>query len=76
MERLREEAGHRTEVVVRVVNEVRVELDLAVVEVEVGRLGEVAIGLRIIVLIHLCHQTLSFTFRWKRNYMLLALNLI
>jgi hypothetical protein len=59
-----------------IVDEVRVELDLAVVEVEVGRLGKVAIGLRIIVLIHLCHQALSFTSRWKRNYMLLALNLI
>lgn len=43
---LREEAGHRTEVVVWVANEERVELDLAVVEVEVGRLGKVAIGLR------------------------------
>lgn len=75
-ERLREEAGHRTEVVVRVVNEVRVELDLAVVEVEVGRLGKVAIGLRIIAPIHLCHQALNFTSRWERNYMLLALNLI
>ncbi len=75
-ERLREEAGHRTEVVVRVVNEVRVELDLAVVEVEVGRLGKVAIGLRIIALIHLRHQTLNFTSRWKRNYTLLVLNLI
>ena len=76
MERLREEAGHRTEVVVRVVDEVRDELDLAVVEVEVGRLGEAATGPRIIAPIHPCHQALSFTSRWKRNYTLLTLNLI
>ena len=74
--RLREEGRRGTVVVVGVVVPVGVELDLAVVEVEVGRLGEVAIGLRIIALIHLCHQALNFTSRWKRNYTLLALNLI
>ena len=35
---LREEAGHRTEEGERVVNEERVELDLADAEAEVGRL--------------------------------------
>ena len=43
---LREEAGHRTEVAVRAANEARAEPDPAVAEAEVGRPGEVAIGLR------------------------------
>jgi len=43
---LREEAGHRTEVAAREVNEVRDEPDLADAEVEVGRLGKVATGPR------------------------------
>ena len=43
---LREEAGHRTEVAARAANEVRVEPDLAAVEVEVRRHEKAAIGLR------------------------------
>ena len=75
-ERLREERRRGTVVLVGIVDLVRVELDLAVVEVEDRRVREVAIGIRIIALIHLCHQALNFTSRWKRNYMLLTLNLI
>ena len=74
--RLREEGRRGTVVVVGVVVPVGVELDLAVVEVEDRRVREVAIGVRIIAPTHLCHQALSFTSRWKRNYMLSALNLI
>ena len=43
-ERLREEAGRRPEIVVVVGTVVRVELQLVVVEVEIGRLGEDAIA--------------------------------
>ncbi len=52
------------------------EPDLVALEVEVRLAREDAISVRIIALIHLCHQALSFTSRWKRNYMLSALNLI
>ena len=76
VERLREEGRRGAMVLVGIVVPVGVELDLAVVEVEDRRVREVAIGVRIIAPIHLCHQALSFTSRWKRNYMLLALNLI
>jgi len=51
-ERLRDEAGGRTIVPVRIVDIVRVELDLAIVEVEVRGLVEIAIGIRIIVFAH------------------------
>lgn len=46
-ERLREEAGGGAEVLVSVVEPVRVELELAVVEVEVRRVLELTIGFRI-----------------------------
>ena len=46
-ERLREEAGRRTVVVVGIVDPVRVEFELAVVEVEVQRVVELIIGVRI-----------------------------
>lgn len=52
------------------------EPDPAATEAEDRRVREVAIGIRIVALIHLCHQALNFTSRWKRNYTLLALNLI
>lgn len=44
IERLRDESRHGTVVVVRVVDPVRVELDLAVVEVEIRGVGEVAVS--------------------------------
>ncbi len=75
-ERLRDKGRSGTIVLVGVVVPVGVELDLAVVEVEDRRVREVAIGIRIIAPTHLCHQALSFTSRWKRNYMLSALKLI
>lgn len=45
--RLRDKPRGRTVVVVRVVNPVRVELDLAVVEVEVRSVRKVAVSVRI-----------------------------
>ncbi len=45
----REEAGDGTEVVIRVVDIVRVELELAVVEVAVRSLREDAVGIRSLV---------------------------
>ncbi|MEI8061363.1 MAG: hypothetical protein WCG99_03670 [Candidatus Berkelbacteria bacterium] len=45
-ERLREEAGRRAIVGIGIADPVGVELDLAVVEVEVRRVVELAIGLR------------------------------
>jgi len=48
-------------VLVRVVDPVRVELDLAVVEVEVGRVREVAISVRLIASARPYHQTVKFT---------------
>jgi hypothetical protein len=44
-ERLRNETGGRAIVVVDIVDILRVELDLVVVELEVRRLGEVTIGI-------------------------------
>ena len=73
---LRDKTGSRTVVVVGIVDPVRVELDLAVVELEVRRLREVAIGIRNFAFVRPCHQTSSFTSRWQRNYMLSILNLI
>jgi len=55
-ERLREEGRRRTIVVVGIVNPVRVELELAIVEVEVRRLVEVAIDIRISVFARPCHR--------------------
>ncbi len=49
-ERLRSEPGSRPEVVIRIVNIVRVELELVIVEVEVRRVREVAIGVWILPL--------------------------
>jgi len=46
--RLREKAGRRAIVLIGIVEPVRVELELAVVEVEVGRVREIAIGFRLI----------------------------
>jgi len=61
MERLREKARRRAIVVVGIVEPVRVELDLALVEVEVGRAGEIAISIRLIAPARPCHQTAKFT---------------
>ena len=61
VERLREEGRDGAIVVVRIVDEVRVELDLAVVEVEVGRVREIAISIRIIAPTPPYHQTAKFT---------------
>jgi len=60
LKKLREEGRHRPIVVVGVVNPVRVELDLVVVEVEVGGVVEIVIGIRIIALIHLFSPPLDF----------------
>jgi hypothetical protein len=49
-ERLRSDAGSGTKVVIRVVNPVRVELELVVVEVEVRCVDELAIAIRILPL--------------------------
>ena len=46
-------------VVVRIVDPVSVELDLAVVEVEVRSVVEGSIGIRIFASVHLCHQNLN-----------------
>lgn len=70
-----EEARRCTVVGVGVVRPVGVELDLAVVEVEDRRVRELVIGLRLIIPVHLGHQTLSLTSRWLRNYALSALSL-
>ncbi len=56
-ERLRNESRGGTIVVVRIVEPVRVELDLAVVEVEDRGVIEADIGIRRIVLIRPCHQS-------------------
>ena len=47
-ERLRSEPGSRPEVVIRIVEIVRVELELVVVEVEVQRVREAAVGIWIL----------------------------
>ncbi len=67
-ERLRTEAGHRTEVVVGVVRPVRVELELAVVPVEVGRVREVTIGVRSIVFVHPWHRSLKTVLVGSKAY--------
>lgn len=61
LERLRKKTRHRAIVVVRIVNPVRVELDLAVVEVEAGSVREIAVSVRIIASVRLCHRTAKFT---------------
>ena len=50
--KLRDEPGDRPEVVVRVVDRIRVELDLAVVEVEVRGVVEADIRVRLIIFAH------------------------
>ncbi len=57
LERLREEPGSGTVVLVGIVNPVRVELDLAVVEVEVRRVVEANIRLRKIVFARPWHRS-------------------
>ena len=52
LKKLREEPRRRTIVVVVVVNPVRVELDVTIVEFEVRRVAEIVIAIRIIALIH------------------------
>ena len=59
LERLRNERRRGTVVVVRIVEPVRVELDLAVVEVEVRGVIEANIGIRIFVFAHPSHQSLK-----------------
>ena len=56
-ERLREKRGRRAIVVVGIVDIVRVELDLVVVEVEVRSVIEANIGIRIFVFVHPCHRS-------------------
>ena len=55
VERLRNEHRRRTVVLVGIVEPVRVELDLAVVEVEVRGVIEADISIRIFVLAHPSH---------------------
>jgi len=55
-------------VVVRIVDPVSVELDLAIVEVEDRRVRKGAIGIRIIVFIHLCHQNLNIILTGNKVY--------
>ncbi len=57
LERLRNESRSGTIVAVRIVEPVRVELDLAVVEVEDRGVIEADIGIRRIVPTHPCHQS-------------------
>ena len=56
-ERLRGETRRGTVVLVRIVDVVRVELDLVIVEVEVRSVIEANIGIRIIVFVRLCHRS-------------------
>jgi len=51
-ERLRKERRDRTEVVISIVDPVGVKPDLAVIEVEVRRVAELAIGARKIAFAH------------------------
>jgi hypothetical protein len=53
LKKLREKTRGRAIVLIGIVDPVRVELHLAVVEVEVRRVAEVVIGIRIFALIHL-----------------------
>ncbi len=66
-ERLREERGRRAVVVISIVDPVRVELELVVVEVEVGSVREIAISVRRIVPILLWHWVSRFTSRRGRT---------
>lgn len=76
LERLRHEARRGTVVVVGIVDPVSVELDLAVVEVEVRRVREAVVIVGIIASTHPWHRTLRFTVCWKQTYILSVLNLI
>ena len=58
-ERLRNETGHGAEVVVRIVEPLRVELDLAVVEVDVRRVREAIAIARISAYVRQCHWNLK-----------------
>lgn len=60
-ERLRTEPRRRAIVVIGIVDPVRVELDLAIIEVEVRRVVELTIGIRIFVFAYLSHWNL----RWR-----------
>lgn len=60
-ERLRKKTGCRAIVRVWIFNPVRVELDLAIVEVEDRGVQETTIGIRNIAFIHLWHQTSRVT---------------
>jgi hypothetical protein len=75
IERLREEPRSGTVVVVRLVDLVRVELHLVVVEVEVGSVRELAIAIGIIVFVHPGHQNLKSDSCWQQDTISL-LNLI
>jgi hypothetical protein len=66
-ERLREEPGGGTVVVVRIADIVRVELHLVVVEVEVGRVRELTIAIRIIVFAHPWHRNQTNGSCWKQD---------
>lgn len=55
---------------------IRVELDLAVVEVQVRSVREVAIGAGIIAFAHPGHRTSRFTLGLDPRYVLLVLNFI
>ena len=61
-ERLRREAGHRTIVLVGIVEPVHVELQLVVVEVEDRGVSEALIVVRIIVFVCPSHRNLKLVF--------------
>jgi len=54
------EGGGRTIVSIGIVNPVGIELDVAVVEVEVRRVVKLTIGHRIIAFIHPSHRRLNY----------------
>ena len=75
-ERLRDEPRRGAIVVVGIAHPVRVELDLAIVEVDDRRLVELAVRIRIIAPVRPGHRISRATSRWKRNYILSILNFI
>ena len=75
-ERLRNEEGRgRPKVVVGIVRPVVVELELAVVPIEVQRVREVAIGVRRVAFVRPSHRNSNTVHCWKQGVLLL-LNLM
>ena len=56
-EKLREKRGRRAILIVRIVDRIRVELDLVVVEVQDRRVVEAIVRIRIFVFTHLGHRS-------------------